>query len=44
MPEKLRTPAEYRDGGVDDVDVMQFLNLKRADSLKAHHGENKPTK
>ncbi|GKY95444.1 hypothetical protein MPSEU_000506000 [Mayamaea pseudoterrestris] len=41
MPEKLQTPAEYRDGGVDDVDVMSFLGLKRADSLKAHHENDK---
>lgn len=34
MPEKLQTPSERPDGGVDDVDVMGFLGLKRAESLK----------
>ena len=43
MPEQLQTPAEYRDGGVDDVDVMDFLGLKRAESLKAHHDNDHKT-
>lgn len=33
MPEKLQTPAERPEGGVDDVDVMGFLGLKRAESI-----------
>jgi hypothetical protein len=37
MPENLRTPSEKVEGGVDDIDVMSFLGLKRAENLKAHH-------
>jgi len=35
MPENLQTPSERPEGGVDDVDVMGFLGLKRADGLTA---------
>ena len=37
MPESLLTPETRPEGGVDDVDVMNFLGLKRAPSLESHH-------
>jgi hypothetical protein len=35
MPDSLQTPETRPEGGVDDVDVMQFLGIKRPESLKA---------
>jgi len=40
MPEGLQTPSERPEGGVDDVDVMGMLGLKRADSLSAPKKED----
>lgn len=34
MPENLKVPGNRQEGGVEDVDVMDFLNLKRAPSVK----------
>ena len=46
MPQELNLPAIRQDSGVDDVDVMGFLNIKRAESLDKKHSsevdENKP--
>ena len=46
MPQELNLPAIRQDSGVDDVDVMGFLNIKRAESLNKKHSsevdENKP--
>ena len=33
MPEQLKTPGNRKEEGIDDVDVMEFLNLKRASSV-----------
>lgn len=33
MPESLTTPEIREGGGVDDVDVMDLLGLKRAEGL-----------
>jgi hypothetical protein len=42
MPDSLKTPETRPEGGVDDVDVMQFLGIKRPESLKASHEESEP--
>lgn len=33
MPDSLKTPETRPEGGVDDVDVMEFLGIKRPESL-----------
>lgn len=33
MPEDLKLPGNREEGGAEDVDVMDFLNLKRAPSV-----------
>ena len=33
MPMDLNLPGVHQNSGVDQVDVMGFLNLKRADSV-----------
>jgi hypothetical protein len=40
MPDSLQTPETRPEGGVDDVDVMQFLGIKRPESLKSHLDES----
>jgi hypothetical protein len=35
MPEGLKAPETRPEAGVDQVDVMNFLGLKRAESLSA---------
>lgn len=30
MPEDLKLPGNRKEAGVEEVDVLQFLNLKRA--------------
>lgn len=37
MPTDLQMPETRPEGGVDNVDVMEFLGIKRPESLKAHH-------
>jgi hypothetical protein len=37
MPQSLQTPENRPEGGVDEVDVMNFLGIKRPASLEAHH-------
>lgn len=33
MPEDLQLPGNRQEAGDDDIDVMNFLNLKRAKSV-----------
>jgi hypothetical protein len=33
MPDDLKVPGNRQEGGVEAVDVMAFLNLKRAPSV-----------
>jgi hypothetical protein len=40
MPQNLQTPETRPEGGVDEVDVMNFLGINRPESLKAHHDED----
>jgi hypothetical protein len=32
-PEDLNMPGSHQNAGVDQVDVMEFLNLKRAEGV-----------
>jgi hypothetical protein len=40
MPQNLQTPENRPEGGLDEVDVMNFLGIKRPESLKAHHDDD----
>ena len=41
MPDKFKVPEARQEKGVDSVDVMSFLNVKRAEPLtKKTSGEN----
>jgi hypothetical protein len=33
MPENLKVPGNRKEGDEEDVDVMDFLNLKRAPAV-----------
>jgi hypothetical protein len=40
MPEALKVPGNRQEEGADAVDVMDFLNLKRAPALGIKSGES----
>lgn len=39
MPDDLKLPGNRQEGGPDDVNVMEFLNLKRAPSMETKKKE-----
>jgi len=41
MPENLKVPFAHDDPGIEDVDVMSFLQLKRATPIKKPMDESK---
>eukprot|EP00339_Tiarina_fusa_P028653 CAMPEP_0117038568 /NCGR_PEP_ID=MMETSP0472-20121206/27126_1 /TAXON_ID=693140 ORGANISM="Tiarina fusus, Strain LIS" /NCGR_SAMPLE_ID=MMETSP0472 /ASSEMBLY_ACC=CAM_ASM_000603 /LENGTH=125 /DNA_ID=CAMNT_0004748823 /DNA_START=68 /DNA_END=445 /DNA_ORIENTATION=- len=43
MPEDLKVPGNRQEEGADGVDVMEFLNLKRAPELGKTSGEKDAT-
>jgi len=43
MPEAATLPAIHNNAGLDDVDVLDFLGLKRAKTIKSStSGESQP--
>lgn len=42
MPEDLKIPGNREEGHPEDVDVMKFLNLKRAPSVQKKPDEGGP--
>ena len=41
-PEELELPGTRQESGVEEVDVMAFLNLKRAEAIENRHGDVTP--
>lgn len=39
MPQELNLPATHQNAGVDQVDVMNFLGLKRATAVATEGGD-----